>query len=352
MILNFKKEKLLKIALILTAVLAVFILYFYTLGNKIIVQNEDVYYEDEVSDREVVGSEDDDSPKSGILGTSCKNAEKRAYAVMMAADRVARPLSGVSEADLVFEMPVITDGITRYMAIFQCEEPKEIGSIRSARHDFINLALGLDAIYAHWGGSEFALNKLREGIIDNIDALVNPHDAYYRKSTARAPHNGFTSFERLDEAASKLGYRLTTKFSGYPHTKDESVRNRDYEINIPYPSPYNVKFRYDSESNSYLRSTGGFKEVDKNNNRQVKVKNLVVMKAVSKQIKDQYNDVDLENSGELTVYRNGEIILGSWEKRSDRYYFLNNNKEEIEFTPGKIWVSIIQPNQDIFIKNL
>ncbi|MBI3671306.1 DUF3048 domain-containing protein, partial [Candidatus Azambacteria bacterium] len=214
------------------------------------------------------------------------------------------------------EMPVITDGITRYMALFQCEEPKEIGSIRSARHDFITIAQSFDAVFAHWGGSKFALDKLQEKVIDNVDALTNPYDAYFRKDTAQAPHNGFTSYERLNNAAEKLGYKKETNFVGYPHIKSVSSKEGNYDINISYPYPFNVKFTYSSQSNSYLRSVGGFKEVDRNTNKQVEVKNVIVMTAVSKQIEGQYNDVEIESSGEAAVYRNGEIIKGSWERKS------------------------------------
>ncbi len=351
---NLKKDNKLKLTVIFLVVLAVLVFYFFIFGNKIIIENKDsdLSLNNNFSELNNKIPEDESLPENKITGQRCENGEKRPFAVMLAADKVARPLSGVSQADLVFEMPVITDGITRYMAIFQCEEPKEIGSIRSARHDFITVAQGFDAIYAHWGGSIFALDKLKEGVIDNIDALKNPNNTFYRKSNIKAPHNGFTSFGKMKSTAEKLGFRLKTKFEGYLHIKGKSATKRDYEINIPYPYPYNVKFRYNSSLNSYLRSIGGFKEVDKNTNRQVVVKNLVVMEAMSRQIKDQYNDVDIENSGKVVVYRNGEIIRGKWERKSGKYYFFNNDGNEIEFVFGKIWISVIQPNQSVTIKNI
>ena len=70
-----------------------------------------------------------------------------------------------------------------------------------------DLALGLDAIYAHWGGSHFAYDKLDKGIINNIDAMKDWYGAYYRKSNILAPHNGFTSMEKLLSAIKKSKYR-------------------------------------------------------------------------------------------------------------------------------------------------
>src|SRR3989344_2659590 len=69
--------------------------------------------------------------KSSIAGISCDNYDRRPFAVMLAGDREARPLSSLSQADMVFEMPVAPTGITRFMAVYQCNEPNEIGSIRS-----------------------------------------------------------------------------------------------------------------------------------------------------------------------------------------------------------------------------
>jgi len=352
--LYFQNKKIVNIGGSILLVLIFLIMYFYSSGNKITVQNNDnnVVGSERSIGESNVQAEDNKLPLNKITGTRCEHGDMRPYAVMLAADKVARPLSGVSEADLVIEMPVITDGITRYMALFQCEEPSEIGSIRSARHDFITLADSFDAIYAHWGGSHFALDKLNNGIIDNLDALKNPYDMFYRKSNIAAPHNGFTSFDNMKNAAEKLGYRQTSDFEGYPHTKDKSATDQKYEIDIKYPSPYNVSFRYDSKANSYFRSVGRFKEVDRNNNQQVEVKNFVIMEAESHQIEDQYNDVAIEDSGSAIIYRNGEIIHGTWEKRSKKYIFLDEDKKEVEFAPGKIWISIVQPNENISIKNL
>ena len=116
---------------------------------------------------------------------------------MIAGDEEARSLSGISFADIVVEMPVVTGSITRMLAIFVCEDPGEIGSVRSARHDFIPLAQGFDAILAHWGGSRLALGELNEKIMDNLDALPNYYEPFYRKVGVLAPHDGFTSRERM-----------------------------------------------------------------------------------------------------------------------------------------------------------
>lgn len=289
--------------------------------------------------------------QSSISGLACADAERRPFAVMLAEDAAARPLSGLSDADMVFEMPVVDGGVNRLMAVFVCGNPKEIGSARSARHDFISLARGLGAIFAHWGGSHFALDKLNTGIMDNIDALPNPFDAFWRKSGKPAPHNGFTSIARLTKAAQKLGYSLKNEFSGYPHLSDEEAVRQGGKIvktlTIGYPGDSAVKYRYDPASNSYLRWRAGRKEVDANNGRQAAAKNVVIMRAVSRELEGQYNDVDVEGSGKAVVYRNGEEIFGTWKKdaadQNSKLYFYDSVGQEVKFALGAIWVEVADP---------
>lgn len=288
-----------------------------------------------------------------ITGEECANASRRPMAVMLSGDAIARPLSGISEADMVFEMPVITGSITRFMAVFVCRDPIEIGSVRSARHNFIPLAQGLNAIYAHWGGSHFALDLLKENAIDNIDALPNPASAFWRKDSAPAPHNGFTSMTRLFKAAKFLQYRLDGHvLEPYPHresvTGSASIKGT---LEIGYAGPFHVRYVYDPKTKSYQRIRGSLTERDKNSGETLYVRNVAVMRTLSRQIEGQYNDVVVEGNGYGAVYRGGEELVGTWKKDkndpSSRLAFLDTDGQEIAFLPGSIWVEIVEPYTDV-----
>ncbi len=344
-------SKNVKIYLIIAALVIIGIILFWQFGNRSI----NIKGPKTEGDKEKI-SESDSKGINPITGLECENYNRRPFAVMLAEDPITRPLSGIETADLVVEMSVITSSITRLMAVYVCEAPAEIGSLRSARHDYIPLAMGLDAIYAHWGGSHFALDKLDAGIMDNIDAMENPYNAYWQKSGILMPHNGFTSMARLVNAAEKLGYRLTNKFEGYPHLENSKLKTQNSKLNgkltIGYPGHYAVYYRYDSEANSYKRWREGTPEIDRLNNKQVEVQNVVIMRAASRMIQPpDYNDVDIEGTGEAIVYRNGEEIRGTWKKEGNysksKLYFLDSKGEEIEFVSGKIWIEIVEPYTEI-----
>jgi len=295
------------------------------------------------------GTEENISPLTGL---ACDNYQTRPLAVILASDPVARPLAGLSQADLVIEMPVITGSITRMMAIYLCNDPEEIGSLRSARHDFIPLAQGFDAILVHWGGSHFSLDKLNAGIMDNIDALKNPFNAFYRETSKPQPHNGFTSISRLTSSAKKLNYRLTNLFEGYSFIQGKSQEGSDKVLKIHYSRPYYVSYQYDPEKNSYLRYRDNLREMDANNDQQIEAKNVVTMEVFSKQIEGPYyNDLDLEGSGPCQVFQNGIILDCTWQKSEIKPFsklkFLDENDQEISFVQGQTWIEIIEPNQQV-----
>lgn len=337
------------------------ILFFMILGSAVLVRRFDSVIQFFRASTIVISNssqgipvdtpkEPDILPKSAISGIPCEHFSRRPFAVMMAGDPETRPLSGIGSADLVVEMPAITGSITRYMAVFQCDIPEEIGSLRSARHDFIPLAMGLDAIFVHWGGSHYALDKLNRGIMDNINALSNPYGAFYRKSGIPRPHNGFTSADKLVSASEGLEYRLENTFEGYPHRiVPSSTQSFPGVLTIGYPYPFTVRYDYNPQTNGYFRTRGDTKEIDKLTNMQVEAKNVVIMRAVSRQIEGQYNDVDVEGSGEALVYRAGEEVKGTWSKdpqsSASKLYFFDEAGSEIEFTPGSIWIEIVEPYQ-------
>ena len=336
-------EKKLKIIIIIVLVLVVAGVLFWKLGGRSF---------------EIGGSKDKELSSLGnispITGLECENYNQRPIAVMLATDPVTRPLSGIAAADLVVEMAVITDSITRLMAVYNCEQPKEIGSVRSARHDYIPIAMGLDAIFAHWGGSHFALDYLDAGIMDNIDAMRNPYNAYWQDWDKPMPHNGFTSYSRLLNASEKLGYRLENKFEGYPHEKKSKLKSQitNGRLTIGFGNKYRVYYEYNPETNTYLRWRGGQKEIDKNNGEQVEISVIVVMRAASRMIQPpDYNDVDVEGEGEAMIFQNGEEIGGYWKKTgkytNSKLYFLDYSGEEIKFASGKIWVEIVEPYQEV-----
>ncbi len=372
-----KKQKIIVGAIVL--LLAGIIVYFVSGQNvvrkKRVAQIKAQGSKDKV--KQVISSEPlNEKNVSPISGLACKNWDRRALAVMQPADVTARPAAGFSQADMVIEMPVITASVTRLMAIYICNTPKEVGSMRSARHDFIHLAKGLDAIFASWGRSESHDKNdkigLAKGILDRkeienincngdagVSAYACPVNPCFRKSgMKRGVDSGYAHPQEFWNCAKKLGYRMKTKFVGYPHQKEAPLSERPDggHLRVAFAGPFAVSYDYDKKTNSYLRNWGGKPDYDRNNHQRIAPKNIVVMIAKSEQIEGQYNNVqlgdpwyDTKDTGEAYYFMNGKKYRGTWKKDksdiSSKLYFYDQNGEEIKFVPGQIWVEILEPGQ-------
>jgi hypothetical protein len=312
-----------------------------------------------------------EGPVSPISGIACENWNRRPMAVMQPADVPARPAAGFSDADIVFEMPVITASVTRLMSVYVCGNPDDVGSMRSSRHDYLPLAKGLDAIYTHWGGSRYAIDELNKGVIDNLncnnDGGKSAGQCCYRKEVGkdgitRGVDTGYAKFSKLLECSKEFGYRMENKFVGYPHQAEPVVdqRGKGGHLRVAFAGPFAAEYDYDRESNTYPRTWGGVADTDRNNKKRVAPKNVVVMMAQSSQVIDgeQYNNVqvgdpwyDTTDSGEAFFYMNGQEVKGSWKKDKARLesklFFFDGSGQEIKFVPGQIWVEVLEPGQNL-----
>lgn len=290
-----------------------------------------------------------ESAISPLTGLSCESPLSRPMAVMLSSDREARPLSGLSQADMVFEMPVTPNGITRLMAVFQCgEKPEEIGSLRSARQDFIPLAQGLQAVYVHWGGEHEALTSLNNHIIDNIDALAYEGTTFYRKKGIPAPHNGFTTPELLESRANILGYAASVSLPTYSHQFEPvkiNLASVVSSISVDWPIGMDVEFTYNAETNTYMRQRGNRPEIDALSQQQVSASVVIVIKTTATFLRDQYISVRTLGQGIAHIYQNGQKISAIWKKSEpqDMLTFMDGQGKPVPLAPGRVWILIDPP---------
>ena len=108
----------------------------------------------------------------------------------------ARPQSGLDNADIVFEEPV-EGGITRLVAVFQCQGANLVGPIRSARAVDVPILDQLSKpLFVHAGGINPVIALVNDGNLINDDVFTHasivqhvpgryaPYDTY--ASTAAA----------------------------------------------------------------------------------------------------------------------------------------------------------------------
>lgn len=288
-----------------------------------------------------------------------ENSNQRPIAVMYDNNVGYNSHAGLQDAYLSYEI-IVEGGLTRIMALFKDKDVSLIGPVRSSRHYFLDYALESDAIYCHFGWSEFAKNDITALGVNNINGLTN-ESAYWRDKNIRAPHNVFTSTETLYKKAKESAYK--TEVSDWKllnYSVDEINLSNDENtnsiiannVNLKYSNYQTTSYSYDSENNYYLRSMDGNHHIDKNTKEQLHYKNIIVEKVSNRNL-DSYGRQDLDTVGSNNGYyiTNGYAIPITWNKssRSSKTKYTDINGKEIKVNDGNTFIQIIPVTTQIEI---
>ena len=304
-----------------------------------------------------------------LTGEGCAQdiAQKRPVAVMLNNLKKALPQLGVSQADIIYEAPA-EGGITRMLGVYQSlDGVGTIGSIRSARPYYLELALGHDAIFLHAGGSVDAYDKIRQWGVPALDAVNGPYlgsspgsnlmwrDPERRKSYS-LEHTVVTTGETIMELLPTYSLRLEHE-EGYTYDMDFVADGTPANgapagiITVPVSHYKTGVFTYDEDSGLYLVEEYGQPYLDGNTGEQVGVTNVVVLKTACRYTGDSLGHITVDLDGEGTGYFacGGQAIEIAWSKDAPygqlRYYDLGGSP--LSFGVGRTYVVIVPLDCDI-----
>ena len=301
-----------------------------------------------------------------------ENSNERPIAIMIDNNVGNNNHIGLQESYLNYEI-IVEGGLTRIMAIFKDKNVSTIGPVRSSRHYFLDYALENDAIYTHYGWSTYAQSDISALKINNINGLTD-ETPFWRDKTIQAPHNVFTSLNKIKSSALEKNYKLTTnnwknfnynpkeinlneKFESTPSQENESeTKNyvlRANNISMNYSNSQIRSYQYDSTNKYYLRFMNGASHNDKETGENLHYKNVIIEKVYNYSI-DSYGRQDLTTTGTGEGYfvTDGYAVPINWTKssRSAKTKYTYKNGEEIELNDGNTFIQIIPTSSDIIIE--
>lgn len=304
------------------------------------------------------------NPLTGIE-TATDLSARRPVAVMLNNLKKALPQLGVSQADLIYEAPA-EGGITRMMAVFQSlDGVGDLGSVRSARPYYVEMAAGLDAIYIHAGGSDGAYSSIKSLSVSNIDGVNGPYGGTMfwrdaaRKQNAGFEHSLLTSAERIQKLLSgSLAQMRQTHPEGYSlpltFTKDGTpaggapantvtVRWSNYKTGV---------FRYEHDSRTYLVEEYNAPYVDGNTGTQVSVTNVLFLHTGVTNIPGDTagrKNIPLTGEGSGYFVCGGKYIPIRWEKASPSapFCYFTADGQPLSLGVGKSYINIVDPSYPI-----
>jgi hypothetical protein len=285
----------------------------------------------------------------------------------------------------------------RFLAVFHCgsaQEDFELAVIRSARVYFIDWAAeyGDYPLFLHWGGANNICSNCPGGVkpwgdtdprVDSFKMLskIGWRNGTYGNDLDGQSNFGYPSLVRVEDRLGRgedtpdehtptafidlvfqkaeergFGYKdaegnawdenyVSWKFTDGSALSTPTAQEISFEF-WSNKGDYDVEWKYDGSTNSYLRNNGGEPFTDFYfDNEQIRASNVVV------QFVKEEAGVDGEGhlfykttgTGDALVFQNGDVIEATWEKakQASRTVYYDENDEEISFVRGEIWIEAV-----------
>lgn len=289
------------------------------------------------------------------------DSKTRPYAIMINCHNGALPQAGLQNAYIVYEL-MVEGGITRMMALFKDVEVAKIGSVRSARTQYLDYVYENDAIYVHAGGAADALKRISEEKISDIDVdgVYGFRDASLNRSWE---HTLFTSTEKLLNGVNNKGIKKTTEVKNLltyqanelnmDNYNDKKVANN---VSIKYSDYRTSNYTYNEETKTYLRSMNNTKNTDLVTGEQYQVKNIIVYSVKYSNYTynnySAYQKIDNIGTGDGYYITNGYAIPITWEKNSKNsrtIYKVKSTGKELVVNDGNTYIQIYPTSGNLVI---
>jgi len=296
--------------------------------------------------------------------------ERRPLAVKISNyPNAVRPHAGLNQADIVFEH-LTEANLTRFTAIFLCQEAEKIGCIRSARLIDLEIPAMYKAILIFSGVSPGLVPRFQD--CDFSDRLLSP-DPLFRDPDSddiiyRVPAEGkayentlFTDTETLWQATEKRGWNSRQDLSGLvfagelPDGGSPATR-----LSIVYHAKYaTAEYEYDPDRQAYLRSVVGEPHLDEVTGEQITVRNIVVLYANHVEtdiIEDELGahsiEIQLWGEGPAVILRDGQAYEVRWirPQRLDILRYMDSEGRPFPLKPGNTWVQLVPLDFEIEIE--
>ena len=322
----------------------------------------------------------EECPLNGVMYTKQEQAiwaKRSPLAVMIENHVEARPQSGLSYADVVYEA-VAEGGITRFMGVFYCGiavRDIQVAPVRSARTYFLPWELEYNALYNHVGGAGIcsddtvddrakALCQIDEWDIKDMDQFGISFPTCYRNydrlsHPVATEHTMMCDVDKLYNVAAQRGWTNVDakgvswdkNFVSWKFKDDAPAAERGASFSASfvawkgYENDYGVRWDYDPTTNIYKRFNGGVAHMDLEAKRQLTAKVIVILFAretgpVDEHLHLLYDDI---GTGSGLVFQDGKTTKVTWKKptRTSRTLFYDANGKEMSFNRGQIWIEML-----------
>src|SRR4030042_3586425 len=167
----------------------------------------------------------------------------------------SRPPSGLDKADVVFEH-FAEGAITRFSAIFLCQDAQLVGPVRSARLiDVEHLVDMFDAVLVHYGAANRVLPMIRAGGLPDMDGYFGA-GGFFTASGRVSPFNKYCDTNALRTEVEEQGWERPADRPGFVFSESVEWDERASEIKVVYAPQSWARWQHDADLGLYRRYAG------------------------------------------------------------------------------------------------
>lgn len=299
------------------------------------------------------------NPLTGLAEGATQGAKP--LAIMIDNVKTALPQRGLAAADIIFEA-VTESGITRLLAFYSDYTTiPEIGPVRSARDQHVQIMMPLNALYVHVGGSTYANAMLAQynwagKSLDGLNTSgVLELDAD-RNASIGITHCWFTNSTLLSEAIKS--YELDTAqaspipaFQFVPYNEDKRLLSEGDALgfSVRFSSYTTANFAFDSASGKYQKGQFGQPQIDENTGETIGFDNvLILFTEVTKYPDGILAHVNYAFGGVGVYFNGGRYERVRWMKGNAdsplRIVDLGGHEKDVALNPGTTYVAMADIN--------
>jgi len=268
-----------------------------------------------------------------------------ALVVKVSNDPGARPQTGINDADIVFE--AWGAGPTRFATIWHSRDADFVGPIRSCREQDVNLVGSFNrALFACSGGNPGNIALLRDSDLMLITEGKGP--GWELDPGRKRPHktHANTADLRSNAGPDRSGppQQFHYRAVGEAATVGDPMAGFDLHMQQVY-----MQWRYDPDSNTYLRSQGNTKAKGGTphkltDGKQVSSDNVIINFLDYEPSHTDARSPDGRTTGTnpALIFTGGRLVVGSW-TRDDRlnpFAFTDQAGAPVLLTPGRTFIEL------------
>ncbi len=288
-------------------------------------------------------------PLTGAAAPMGSIPQRPAMAVKIDNYPAGRPQSGLDKADIIFEEPV-EGGITRFAAVFQCNDAALIGPVRSARNIDIGILGQLgNPLLAHVGGINPVLANINASPIVNVD--LGASDSLMIHPSGRVPPDAdFTSTAIVYGTHPNMTTPPQPLFTYEDNTP--AGGSAVSTVNIDFSGTSNVTWKFNPALHAFQRFYNGTQPDMLVNGVQNTAANVVVQYvqiSYGPWAENEEGGLEVQaalypnESGTAVIYRSGYAFPATWHRTTlgSPTQFVDAAGNQIPLQPGQTWVELV-----------